>query len=323
MAPRVKPAETPRPAKPQQRHVTIDGRQVFVRGVGRGEPVLLVNGIGAHTAMWSVVERALAGRQVVSFDAPGAGRSKVGSTPVSVASVARIATGVLDHFGIDRADVLGYSMGGMIVQQLLADAPGRVRRAVLVATSPGVGGVHGSALSMLNVMTPARYLSRRLYMGTIGSLAGGRARDDREWVRLHGTLRLLQAPSMRGYLSQLTSLVGWSGLGLLGSVEHPVLVVTGTDDPLTPVANSKLLAHLLPHGRLLELEGEGHLLLMDSDSAAHAPIRRFLEGATPDFGDARPVSRHDVRVALADVGRQLQPFGLAGQLNRLRVMGVG
>jgi pimeloyl-ACP methyl ester carboxylesterase len=80
----------------------------------------------------------------------------------------------MDHLGIRRADVLGYSMGGIVAQQLAADVPERLRRLLLLATTPGRGAVQGDLKAMLNIMTPARYLSPQLYAKTIGSLVGGR-----------------------------------------------------------------------------------------------------------------------------------------------------
>lgn len=118
--------------------------------------------------------------------------------PLGVSGLARLAAGVLDATGVERADVLGYSMGGIVTQQLAVDAPDRVRRIVLVATSCGVGSVPSSLIAVLNIVTPLRFMSPGFYNRTIGGMVGGRARRDTEWVRQHGALRLRYAPSVRG-----------------------------------------------------------------------------------------------------------------------------
>ncbi len=146
----------------------IDGLRVLVREVGEGSPVLLINGLGAHTAMWAPLEQALTGFRLIEFDAPGAGRSQTPRLPGSVASMARIAAGVLDAVGVEQADVLGYSLGGMVGQELAAGAPERVRRLVLAATSCGLGAVPGNLGAMLNLATPLRYYSRTFYDRTLG-----------------------------------------------------------------------------------------------------------------------------------------------------------
>lgn len=297
--------------------------------VGLAPPVLMINGIGAHTRMWGLMERTMADRRVISFDAPGTGRS---STPLGITSVRRLAelaTQVLDHCDVEIADAVGYSMGGIILQQLLADHPRRVRRAVLVGTSPGIGAVYGPALSLLNVSTPVRFLSDRLYLRSLAGLVGGRARTDREWVTDHLPVRLLHRPSVGGYSRQVVSLATWSGLPLLGRIRNPVLVIAGDDDPLTPVANGMILTHLLPNARLQVIPGEGHLMPLDDRSPVPAMIRDFL--AAPELDDldvwvlGRTVDAADLETALSGKRRQLQPWpwGAVSAFQRRRWIGRG
>jgi pimeloyl-ACP methyl ester carboxylesterase len=295
---------------------------VFVRELGDGPPLLLIGGIGAHTAMWEPLERVLGGFRIVEFDLPGAGQSEVPWKPISVPRLARLAMSVMDKFGIERADVLGHSMGGIVAQQLAADSPERVRRLVLVSTSPGVGSVYGDFKAMLNIATPLRYLTPALYQMSIGSLVGGRARHDKEWVAEQGKLRRIHAPSWRGYLGQLLSLSTWSGLPLLARIEHPALVLAGDDDPLTPPANGMLLTHLLPRGRLIVFPGEGHLMLMDDDSRSHAAILDFLEAEPLDqsavWQEASTVDAEELKTAVAGKSWQLPPMSVVGALVRRR-----
>jgi hypothetical protein len=89
-------------------------------------------------------------------------------------------------------------------------------------------------------------------------------------------------------------------------------VVTGDDDPLTPVVNSMMIAHLVPTARLLVVPGEGHLMLLDDRSAAHAPIRQFFEREqltqAPVWRQAANVSDEELRSALSGKGLQIQPW---------------
>jgi pimeloyl-ACP methyl ester carboxylesterase len=305
------------------------GRErILVRDLGRadapGPPVLLINGIGAHTRMWGLMERTLADSRVISFDAPGAGRSSTPRGVISVRNLAVLATQVLDQLEVEQADAVGYSMGGIVLQQLLADFPARVRRGVLVGTTPGIGAVYGPTFSLLNVSTPVRFLSDRLYVRSIGSLVGGRARTDKQWIEDHLPVRLLHRPSMTGYSRQVASLATWSGLPLLGRIRHPMLVLAGDDDPLTPVANAKILAHLLPNARLHVIPGEGHLMPLDDTSAAPPLIRDFLAAADLDqeaaWRDGRVVDAAELHHALTGKRHQLQPWpwGAASTLQRRR-----
>lgn len=309
---------------PLERSVTVSGIQVHVREVGQGPPLLLINGLASHTAMWEPLEHTLAGFRIVEFDLPGAGRSDVPWRPVSVRKLARIATAVLDQADMPKADVLGYSMGGIVAQQLAADHPSRVRRLVLVATTPGVGAVQGELKALLNIVTPVRYLSPKAYERTIGSLVGGRARHDRAWVAEQGLLRLQHAPSWRGYMGQLASISRWSGMPILQKVQQPTLVVAGDDDPLTPLVNALMLTHLLPHGRIMVCPGEGHLIPLDSQSAAHPGLRDFLcakdLGHSDAWQHAEQVSLEDVRRELRRMRYRIPPWSTANKRMRRRYL---
>ncbi len=295
---------------------------VFVREVGEGPPLLLINGLGAHTDMWGPLEQALNGFRLIEFDLPGAGRSPAPLTPVRMQRLARLCVAIMDRFGLERPDVLGYSMGGMVAQQLAADAPGRVRRVVLIATTPGVGSVQADARALLNVITPLRYASSTLYAKSLASLVGGRARHDAEWITEQTRIRFQHRPSWRGYLGQLNSMAGWSSLPLLPHVRHPTLVLSGGDDPLAPVVNGMMIAHLLPQGRLLVLDGEGHLMALDGHSGSHPAIREFVSAddvhATQVWSRAREIDAGALRAALSAAPRQLPPLNLIDALARRR-----
>lgn len=315
--------DTPRGRRPDRARarestVVVEGLRLQIRVVGdpdAGPSVLLINGLGAHTRMWSVLEEAFGPGQLIEFDVPGSGRSQAPRCPLTMPLLARLATGVLDHLEVDRADVVGYSMGGVIAQQVAIQSPERVRRLVLVTTSVGVGAVPGGMLPLLNLTTPLRYAVPWFYRNTIGSLAGGRARTDAEWVREHGELRLGATPSVRGYYLQVAGLL-WTTLGGLRKVDQPTLVIAGGDDPLVPAGNAHLLVSLLPNARGVILPGEGHLMLADRHSRVHALVVGFLSTDRHDrsrawiegFGSMRGEA---LRKAMRGTHRQAQPWGLA------------
>lgn len=297
---------------------------VFVRETGQrdGKPLLLINGLGAHTAMWAPLEQVLTGYRIIEFDLPGAGQSEIPAKPASMQGLAQLALAVMNRFGLAHADVLGYSMGGMVAQQLAADVPDRVRRLVLVATTPGVGAVQPSLFPMLNIVTPARYSSTTVWSRTIGSLVGGRARHDKDWLRQQAALRFEYRPTWRGYMGQMRSMSGWSSLPLLSRITSPTLVVTGDDDPLTPLANSAMMTHGLREARLAVLPGEGHLVVMDPESRGHEVIRDFLDAETPSssavWQNAIDVDEQYVRSQLATVRRQVPPLSFVNARARQR-----
>jgi pimeloyl-ACP methyl ester carboxylesterase len=265
---------------------TILGLEVFVRERGTGHPVLLLNGLGAGVEAWAWLEERLAEHvRTIAIELPGTGRSDTPRVPLPISTLARIAATALEQRDCPRADVLGYSLGGIVAQQLARDQPSRVRRLVLAATGCGWGSVPGSLAALTLVSLPWRLHSATLYRRT-RTLMGS---ADRELLERRPELteaRLRQPPPIRGYTYQLAAGAAWSSLGWLHQVQAPTLVLTGERDELVPEANGVQLARLLPHSRLHVLPGEGHLFMWDPETAAVALVEDFLRASSPTDSDA-------------------------------------
>jgi len=204
--------------------VSVRGHWVRVRVEGEGEPLLLLSGLTRPLSGWDPFIEALGDRTVVTFDAPGVGESPAPIVPLSIAQLADLTLAVLDEIGLDRVDVLGYSHGGAVAQQLAAHHPRRVRRLVLAATSCGVGS----------------------------TLAG--------WDAHEGASTLMDGVFGTNVLStwwRAVAVSTWSSIPFLGAIAAPTLVVCGSEDRVTPLANSQVLAGRIPNATLVELL-QGH-----------------------------------------------------------------
>lgn len=300
----------------RERVLRVAGRHLHVREVGEGQPLLLINGLGAHTAMWGSIERAMPGLRLISFDAPGVGLSRAALPLPTMGMLAALVARLLDRLEYEQVDVLGYSFGGALAQELAHHAPDRVRRLVLVATSPGWGGIPGSLRSMaLFACHPLGYFWRGYYERTIGQMAGGQARWDKRFVTEHGEENVRNPPHLLGYYAQIAAVTSWSSLPWLHELPHTTLVVAGGDDPLLPPANSVLLARRLRRSRLFIEPHEGHLLLLHSHSAALPVIHEFLTtpsaSAASAWRKARRVDRAAEAAALRAHGPGIFPWGTA------------
>jgi poly(3-hydroxyoctanoate) depolymerase len=228
--------------------------------------------------MWAPFEDALDGRvvQTIAVDAPGTGGSTGYRFPQRMSGLARTMEHLLDALGHDRVDLLGVSFGGALAQQLAHQAPDRVRRLVLAATGPGLGGVPGSPAVLLRMATPRRYRQPDYFRRIAGDIYGGQARRDPD-ATLHGSLaRFAHAPSLGGYLAQLYAIAGWTSVPWLRRLPQPTLVVSGDDDPIVPLLNGRILHRLIPGSRLHVVEGGGHLFLLERPAELAALVTDFL-----------------------------------------------
>jgi len=258
-------------------YVTADVLRLRVGRHGSGPPLLLITGIGAHLDMWAPFAAHTGDRELVAFDPPGAGLSQRPGLPLRMSGLARVVAEMLDVLGLGRVDVLGYSFGGGLAQELAYRAPERVRRLVLCATAPGVGGCPPRPMAALMLASPARYYHPRLLELSIAHIAGGRTAREPGALDRQAAERLLHPPSPIGYAYQLYAVAGWSSLPWLHRVPHRTLVVSGEDDPAVPVRNGRLLARRLPDARLHVVPGGGHLFLLDEPENAAPVIRAFLD----------------------------------------------
>jgi poly(3-hydroxyalkanoate) depolymerase len=257
--------------------VDVDGVRIRAAVRGEGPPLVLIMGIGGNLEMWAPLERELVirGRQTVTFDAPGTGGSTSYRLPRRMPGLARTVDRLLDVLGYARVDVLGVSFGGGIAQQLARQAPDRVRRLVLAATMPGLGGVPGRPRAVLSLASPRRYLDADYYARVAGRLYGGEARRGRG-LGSSAAARFLRPPSWRGYASQLYAVPGWSSLPWLHRLPQPTLVLAGDDDPIVPVVNARILARQIRDSRLHIVAGGGHLFVAERAAETARIVVEFL-----------------------------------------------
>jgi poly(3-hydroxyoctanoate) depolymerase len=275
------------------KYVDVDGMRLCTAVAGKASahpPLLLITGIGANLDLAAPFVRALnrRGVQTISYDAPGVGRSTPYTRPQRMSGVARTAERLLDALGKDTVDVFGVSLGGGVAQQLAHQAPGRVRRLVLAATGPGLGGVPGSPRVLWALATPRRYYQPDYYRRVAADIYGGLARHDPDAL-LHGSpARFTHRPSIRGYAAQLYSIAGWTSVPWLRRLRQPTLVLAGDDDPIVPLINGRILARLIPNARLHVIAGGGHLFVLEQPTDVADKVSEFLTAPITAAPGQRP-----------------------------------
>jgi poly(3-hydroxyalkanoate) depolymerase len=249
-------------------------------GIRRGDearlPLLLFNGIGANIELVEPFLDALDGQPAILFDVPGVGGSPPPRLPYRPSTIARLTAQLLDQLDYPQVDILGVSWGGALAQQFAFQHRGRCRRLVLAATSPGHLMVPGRPSVMLKMATPRRYKDPDYMQRIAGDVYGGALRGAPELARKH--LRHVRWSSDYGYYLQLFAGFGWSSLPWLRTLSQPTLILAGTDDPIVPVVNARILATLIPKARLVTID-DGHLFLVTSAHESAEIISEFLSKA--------------------------------------------
>ncbi|MBS0406950.1 MAG: poly(3-hydroxyalkanoate) depolymerase [Proteobacteria bacterium] len=273
--------ETANRIEPRFERRTVDGQELRIAvwtGLSSDKPpLLLFNGIGSRIELLApFVEHLDPEREIIALDIPGTGESPATPFPYRLWMMARLVGRLLEQLKIERVDILGVSWGGTLAQQFALQNPRRCRRLVLAATATGGMLVPGDLSVLAKMTTPRRFKDPNFMKENLGALYGGLARTDPELLAEFA--RLSRSPSRRGYLYQQMALAGWVSAPLLPLLRQPTLILAGNDDPLVPMVNARIMARLIPHSTLVELD-DGHLFLFTKARESAASVDRFLDSS--------------------------------------------
>jgi pimeloyl-ACP methyl ester carboxylesterase len=256
-----------------------NGIDLYYETQGRGEPLLLIAGLGATCKLWDSQVPLLAHEfRVITFDNRGAGRSDKPQAPYSIALFADDTAGLMDALSIDSAFVYGESMGGLIAQEFAVRYPRRARALVLGCTT------FGGPNSVLPSPDAASTLSS---IGSMGTGAGleqvmrvflspqfqERNRDEAlRRIRSYLDLR----PPADAYGRQLAACLAFDLYDRLAQIQAPTLVINGEDDALIPSENSRIMAERIPGAELILFPKTGHLYFDELPEKSAETVIDFL-----------------------------------------------
>ena len=244
-----------------------DGIEIAYLDEGQGEPILLIHGFASNVPTnwvdpgW-VRTLTGAGNRVIAFDNRGHGQSEKLYDPAVYGAPAMAEDGrrLLDHLGVERADVMGYSMGARIAVFLALAHPQRVRSLVLGGV--GINFVHG--------LVGAAPLARAFEAPSIDDVTNDTARSFRAFAEQTKSDLKALAACLRGPREKITP-------DMLAAVTAPTLVATGNRDVIAGAGAE--LAALIPGAQFLDIGGRDHMKAVGD--------RRFKQGVL-DFLARRP-----------------------------------
>jgi pimeloyl-ACP methyl ester carboxylesterase len=259
-------------------------------GSAAGPPLICLQHFTGTLDNWdpAVTDVLASWREVILFDSAGVGRS-TGKVPETIQGMAAHALAFLDALGLTRVDLLGFSLGGMVAQEVTLARPSLVRKVLLVGTGPEGGEdimhLDKSELKMIfdsNLPGPQR-LKKLFFAPTASSQAAGeefiarisRRKEDRDPVSNPEVAK-----------AQLASFRSWEAFtgerfSKLRKITQPCLVVSGVFDIMIPVKNSYVLSQNLPNAVLLTYPDSGHGSLFQFHESFTRQAAAFLTSDSP------------------------------------------
>ncbi len=247
---------------------------------GSGDPLVLIMGLGGDLQAWAfqMAELPRTYRTVV-FDNRGSGRSAAPDKPYSIAGMAQDVAALMDHLGIAKAHILGYSMGGYIAQEFALANPARVNKLILLATAPSTDA-YGKAIFNSWIDIRRSNMSREQVARSTApwhysaALLADPVRSERS---VQNALNNPYPQQDHGFIRQAQALINFDAESRLGAIKAPTLVVASKDDILIPPRNSEKLAKLIPGAKLVELPGP-HFGVIENAVEYNAAFLTFLKG---------------------------------------------
>lgn len=246
--------------------VPVAGSELHVERRGHGEPLLLIAGMGADSRQWGepFLDTMARGLETIVYDHRGIGRSGP-CADITTAALAADALAVLDAMKLERAHVFGFSMGGMVAQELALAHPERIATLTFAATSAGGTQSRETSGSVVQALTSAVLSGDRdRVLRTAYELLFGAAftADPANFEAFAASVRGA-TPSIAVLREQLAAVVAHDAYGRLRGLALPTLVVHGSADQILDAVNGDLIASLIAGARLELLHGAGHLLFWE------------------------------------------------------------
>jgi pimeloyl-ACP methyl ester carboxylesterase len=252
------------------------------RDAGRGPAILFLHGLASNFTHWIHVAPHFADRfRVLGIDLPGHGETGAPHGPLSVRALAGHVRRFLDRIGIDRALLVGHSLGGMVAAQTTLDFPDRVDRLVLV--NPAGFQILPRPLRLAGHLFLRRRLLDALLPPLWKSVLDNVFFQRNEYTR--GFIRSVDesatADDIQAFSAAIAGLradfLDRDFLDVLHRIDRPTLLLWGQEDRLTPAAPLRGAARRLPHVAACEIPACGHMPIIECPEIVRAVIDRFLE----------------------------------------------
>src|SRR6476660_3128725 len=265
--------------------VAVDGARIVYHRTGQGRPLVVLNGFGATSADWdpSFIDRLASSNELILLNNRGIGGSTDDGRPFDIAKLAADAARVIETLGIERASVMGWSMGGFIAQAFALNYADRVDKLVLLSTDSG--GIEADLASpdvwakLIDTSgTPNEQARRLLFLLFPNDVAESFYRQFGDIVaaaRAQASTELLNR--------QAAAMDAWHQNGVasqLRKIRVPVLIATGAEDIGIPASNALKLVNAIPGAWLVQFPHGGHAFIAQYPRALADLINSFLALST-------------------------------------------
>ncbi len=264
--------------------VNVNGINIDYRVEGQGDHLIIIQGLGAAKNVSGFPLGPFRKHyRVIIFNNRGVGKSDKPTGPYTIKMMADDTIGLMDHLGIERAHVLGGSMGGMIAQELAINYPERVDKLILACTfakrdeTSGPSSEVSKAREVYEKSPHDEADIRRMYNIIINLSFNKRLYRTLVLALAKNMVRLASSSTIKGVGGQLDAISTHDTADRLKLIKAPTLVITGTEDRVVNPTSSEVIANLVPKAKLVKVEGGSHTFSMEMSDKFCREVLNFLK----------------------------------------------
>lgn len=245
---------------------------------GSGQPLLLISGLGVDNSCWSGLVKKFAKQfKTIVFDNPGSGRSGQFKKPHTIRQLAVEVIRLLDHLGIERAHIIGHSMGGYIAQELAINYPNRVNKLILEATTPICSGLNKTLFVDLASMLEKETIEEWIKVWTFW-LFSPRTFASGSFVEtfIEQAVKYPYPASVAGFKAQVEAISKFDSRKRLSCIKAKTLIIHGEDDVLFLPDEAGVLAKRIPNSKFKLIKNTAHYVHLEDPVSFIKIVMGFL-----------------------------------------------
>lgn len=251
---------------------------------GNGSPILLINGFSAPLDFWdpTLIGKLASNHTVIIFDNRGIGNTTSGSKQFSIQQFADDTSRLMEALEIKKADIMGWSMGGMIAQEVALSNPENVGKLIIYASTCGTNQSIAPSPEVVDIFSNQSGNMMEMLQRFLPLLFPDQWRNSNPNF-IQELPKSSEVASTETLKLQTEAITNWTGTcDRLGSIHQPTMVLVGTDDILTVPANSIIMAEKIPGSWLVQIKGGGHAMMMQYPEKFFNIVDTFLKNTSTD-----------------------------------------
>jgi pimeloyl-ACP methyl ester carboxylesterase len=262
--------------------IKINDIEIAYKIFGKGDPLVLINGYRSIMGTWNenLLQDLAVNHTVVIFDNRGIGNTTIGKNELNIGQFAKDTFGLINALRLNKTNIMGFSMGGMIAQELVLSHPDKVRKLVIYASSCGGKDSVPLRKDLVELNSNNSITFEEVTNSRIPFMF------PEEWIKenplvISNYTKFLQSNQdlfPQKILDLQEKAIGsWKGTcSKLGNVTTPTLILVGTKDEIQPLENSIILTQKIPGSHLIKIEGGGHGMMHQFPEKISTIVSEFL-----------------------------------------------